>query len=581
MQSLSKEEAIHAEVQSALRSQEKRHGRWKQNREFTYNEGTATPAYDGAFTTFWPLTSQKVDALGATVVDTITSVPTFCWAKTFSQDSEDQIKLERTLQFFADLAYLRTALKSVSKPAAWANSGFITPIWSEKHVRFNFKVLEPDSTFVYPPHATRFEDAKFFGDIFYMRRSEVKLKYKKEVEASSTREEKDRHQMNSTAVSREDEDIKLVRGYRKEGEDWRYIVFAHDDKVIIKDEPAQDVEINGHAYAEFIYKPKNEVDGFYTADSCVGDIAELQITANEIWADWMNGQRFNIYSSFVTSGSGGLAKKIGFMGPGEIWEMETENLVPWNPRADLSTMAPALAAVSQQTDRVLRISSMAMGQDAVGVDTATEASFVAQGQRRSIDEYLQNFARGVEHIYKYMQYTLFVKWDEWFPKYGKMLGLEEADKEIFQRETIWQVAVGSTGGTPQSQMQQIMAFTQLAADPEYGYDKRQIAKLLVEVSERSGFVGAERVLAAEDPNKLIMDMAQAFGVDPITLSKYVAAAIQDENEADAGRMADLESGQMLNSLDGVPGGMAQGEAGLTSSLSPGQDRIAQNANQDA
>lgn len=581
---MTREQKIEAEIQAGLSAQKKRYERWKQNREFCYGEADGVPAYEGAVSSTFPIVPQIVDALGAVVVDSITSVPDYMIA-TCHDDPDASSKIQRVIQFFFNHGSLKRCLKSVNKPTAWANSGWIKVIWDEKRKKFKFRVIEPDSTVVYPAHAECLTEAKLFGDRKYMRRYQIdelveQGVYKKSNSESSEVELSNERAIQSVAVSKEDEDVEVWEIYRYE-KGWKRIVFARDTKRILKEDDVSDIDDFGHAYAEFFYKPKTTQDGFYSADSVVNDLAQLQLDASEIWGDYKTGLKANVFNFFFTLGGMESARKVGQAEPGGIYQLDTDSLVPHNPSADLSSLVPALGMVLEQARRVARISEMASGQDSAGVDTATEASFIAQGQSRSIDEYQQNFSEGLMALTTYVKTVCYTEFDNWQPIYGKELDITPEDKELFSKRVTWKVAVMSVAGTPNANMQTALALAQLAQDPENGIDKRQLTSRILQIAEQGGFTNAESLQQVPDINQKLMELAEAMGVEPELLYEAVIAAGTQQQQADASRVGEMEAGQMLQQLP-IDANQVAGEAeGLTSALSPGEDRSPAGANQIA
>lgn len=559
--------AIANEIRAGLDGRSKRTARWKQNRDMVYGETQNTEAYEGAYTGNFNLVPQKIDALGASVVDVICSVKPYCVARCYS-DSRPEDKIEKVVQFFADLSHLKTALKGSAKPAAWANMAWIKIIWLEDELKFDFRALEPDQTVVYPAHVERLEDAKLFGDRQYMRRSMIEAemssgRYKKvdltpsDVESSGQNVKAE--EVRSAAVSSADEEIEVWQIYRTEdGKSWKKMTVTAQGH-ILKSDDVGDIRRDGHCYAELFFKPRSSKDGYYGASSVVGDLSQLQIDINSTFANLIDGTRMNTFGAFFSTGGQGTARQVGNVVPGGIYEIETDSLQPFNPNADLKYLPGLIEMLLGHADAVARISAAAAGTQAVGVDTATEAAMMGAGQQQSIDEYIENFGTGVRAAFKYMQSVLVKTVERWFPLYGEKLGFDEEDKKAFSELTTWEINVSSSGATPQAQMQMLMMLNNLSADPATGFDKYEIAKRVAETAERMGVTNAQGLQQSRDPVELIEKLAESFAlagtpIAPEMLLQAVAGAVLGTQESLTAGVAGMEGEPMLQDQPGLPAG---------------------------
>lgn len=569
------------EIDAALAARSKRHPRWIQNRDMTYGETQNAPAYEGAYTGNFNLIPQKVDALGASVVDVITSVKPFCVAKCYD-DSSKEGKLERVLQFFVDLSGFKHALKSVSKPAAWANMGWVKVIWLEKENRFDFRVIEPDMTLVYPAHVERLEDAKLFGDLRYMRKSQVEQLisegyYKKAklipVDPEEELKGESIRPLTTTAQSEGDREVCIFDGYRYDGK-WKKITAVRETGDILKEDEIQNPHKNGFCYGEAYYKPRAAKDGYYPATSVVQDAAQLQIDINSTVANLIDGTKMNVFGAFFTKGGQAAAKMVSKIEPGGIYEMDTDSMVPYQPKADLDYLLPLVEALLRQGDSVFRISQMATGVQVAGVDTATEAGGLLQGQQRSIDEYIENFSTCVKGCYKYMTYILDLTWDMWFPIYGKALKLKPEDRDMFQGHHTWEVNVASSGATPSAQLNLLTMLMNLSADPATGINKYEVASKVVEAAERMGVTNAQGLQTSRDPMELVLELsaaleAQGTPIDPEILLKKLAEGVFEQQSSVQSGLAEMDAGAAISGLPEEGFGVDGAEAGFTSDVPPG------------
>lgn len=567
MELLSKAELVSQRLESGLSAHRSRVDRWKQCREFCYGEGNPTPAFEGAPAIRFPIVPQMVDALGSVVVDSMTSVDPYCFC-ILHDDEEGQGEISRAVQYFFERGRLKKHLKNVSKAAAWANCGWIKALWDEG--KFVFRVLEPDSTVVYPARAECLEDARLFGSRKFMRRKQIDdnedYKVTSELTPSNPVNE---NGVNSVPVNREDDEIELWELYYFDGK-WERITVARESKQIIWTGEVSEGELK-HCFAEFSYKPKPSPDGYYSHNSVVSDLGDFQIAADNTFNAFFAATFMNALGVFFTQGGVEGAKQVGSITPGGVYELNTESLVPHNPQANTKDLLPLLMLILEQARKTGRISEFATGQSPVGVDTATEANFVNAGTARSIDEYQQNFAEGLVQLARYVQYVLYANWDEWKPT-RELLGISEESKDVFGKDALWRVSVTSVSGTPSQKLQTTMAVSQMAQNPESRFDLGKIEERIATLLEQSGFTDAEGLLKTQDPTKLVMELAEGFGIEPEILLPAVMSAINAQQQAISTRMDGLETAQMLSDVPGeglVPSagdaaqslGMQAGEGG--------------------
>lgn len=549
---------ILAEIKAGVDAHEARKGRWKQNREMTTGETVNTPAYEGAYTGNFPLVPQKVDQLGAIVVDALLSVKPHCVAR-MHKYRELRPKLEKTIQFFADRSNIKNALKSVSSPAAWANLAWINTVWTDDLV-FDYRVQEPDMTVVYPAQVERVADAKLFGVKKYIRAFQAKELYGKELTPITKDDDEHPAPTESKAVLAEDREVTIWDIYRQEKDGWFKYVLSGEGHILKRDEVKDFKQAN--CISEFFYKPRRAKDGYYSANSVVSDLAQLQLDANNLMGLVLDGTAMNVLGAFFTTGGQDSERLATQVTPGAIIQLETENLVPYQPKADLKYLIPALQMLMEQADRVARISEMAAGNKAPGVDTAKEASILAMGAQRSIDEYINNFSYGLIQLWKYQSLVLAKTWDDWFPVFGEDLGLTEKDRVMFDAKVVWEPSVASAGMTPESQMQMLLGLYQQAlTNPNSTYDTAKIEQRMVENLSRAGVADAESLLKTGDPAQKIMELAQVIQaqgiqIDPGLLIKGVQSAVLATQEAIRSGVDAVESGTMLgNAARGLEGAL--------------------------
>ena len=96
----------------------------------------------------------------------------------------------------------------------------------------------------------------------------------------------------STAVVQADESIELYRLLYKKDKKWAQVILAPETGFILKEE---DWTYNKLNYFAFGYKPQDTEDGFYPSHSVANDIQDIQLSANHVFTDAVNGQRMGMF----------------------------------------------------------------------------------------------------------------------------------------------------------------------------------------------------------------------------------------------------------------------------------------------
>ena len=558
------------EVESGVESREVRGDRWRLLRRMYYNEeSNEYQPYEGAYTGCYNLVQPALDKLNASVVDVLLSKSPYMVPQVFTnEDAED--KLERVLQFFMEKDDLRTALKQVGPVAAWSNVGQVIPEWDAKKLGFTFKVLEPFSTSVYPAWVHTLDEAKSYGHCFYRRYGQirklqddghylagslVKSSERKDATSSTQSNAAADSPLRSSAVRHDDELVELWDlFYEEEPGEWYRCILAKESQTILKREPWPYRDSDGEAsqrVAEFGFKPRSVMDGYYPKMSVACDLQQLQYDVNEISATYMNGMRFNAYGAFFANGGLDTGKALIKAEPGGVYQCDTEGMQIFNPKVDVSGLLSALEYYSRKADEVTRVSQMAVGVADSRVSTATEAGLVAGGQQRSIDEYIQTFGAGVRQVYEYVQAVLFAHWNEWFPVYGAHLELEPQDRELFNSHALWRLSVSTVGSTPQAQMAMAIQMYQMSMQPGSSYETYELETRIAQFAERQGFTNAEGVQRPEDLAALVAYVAEKTGLEPESVARGIQAAALSEQQSLGNAVGELEGQPML---DGDPTG---------------------------
>ena len=559
---------IKQEIDSAAQAVSNKLPRWKTLRKFYRNEpDPIAPAIEDGVSVHFPIIQPVLDTLTASVVNTITSESPHCVPLCFESDEAEELQ-SKVVQFFSEKDKLKYALKRVGAVAGYTNLGIIEARWDEGEAAFEYVVMEPDSFVCYPTWVENLSDAKFVGHKYYRRRSEIedliKENFYTRVPFQATEIQDDTANLSasrnvpSTPVSAGDESIELYRLLYKKDKKWWQLIVAAETGGILREEEWTYGKLN---YFAFGYKPQDTKDGIYPTHSVANDIQDLQLMANTLMSDAVNGQRMGMFG--VGTAKAGLDTNQAYLGykPGSITTgLAVDGM--YFPSVNLSYALPILDRIMNQANEAARVSDMSRGQQSSGNKTATQAEYEAAGSRRAIDEFIESFGEGVIGIFEFMQIVLAKNFDKWAKKFGRAVELDDEPdaKKFMGYPVLWSLAVASIGATPGTLAQLVGQLTALAQDPEYKFDKYKIGTAILGYYERMGLLNADDFQFDEDPLKLLEVLADELaqvGVDPNTVIAATLAAVE---MASGGGMGDM-AGMPMQS--GVPGG-----AGAVGGLPP-------------
>jgi len=558
---------ISQEIDSVNQAISNKSERWKALGNFYRNEPSpVTPAVKDGISAHFSIIQPVLDTLTASVVNTITSESPHCVPMCFESDEAEKLQ-GKAIQFFSEKDKLKYALKRVGPSAGYTNRGIIEVRWDEDEAAFEYSVMEPNSFVCYPTWVENVSDAKFVGHKYYRRRSEIedliKEGFYKDLPIQATEIEDVNQQLQasrnvpSTPVSAMDESIELYRLLYKKDKKWWQLIIAPQTGSILREEEWTYNKLN---YFTFGYKPQNSKDGFYPSQSVANDIQDLQLIANNLISDALNGQRMGMFG--MGTAKKGLDNNQAFIQyqPGSIAVgMDIDGM--YFPSVNISYTLPILERILRQANEAARISDMARGQSSAGNKTATQAEHEAQGSKRAIDEYIESFGEGVVGIFEYMQVVLAKNYAKWSKKYGKALGLDDDEdaRKYMGYPVLWSLAVASIGATPGAMFQLVNQLTVLAQDPGYKFDKYKIGEALLSYSERMGLLNADKFQYPEDPLELLQVLAEELaqiGVDPNTVIAATIAAIEMASQPGMGGMEGqpMQSGSMggATAVNGLP-----------------------------
>lgn len=553
------------EIRSGLESADSRSDFWRRLRGNYYNRTSSSgwEAYEGCVSTHWNLTQVMLDAMSSRVVGNITASDPYCVA-IGGKNSPDA---EKIVQFFIDKDNLKESLKEVASVAGWSNRGQIHLEW-DKNKRggpgFKFSVLEPMEVVVYPASAPNLDDAKLYGRKIIRRKSQIKAliesgHYKNKSAKLSTKSDeltKDEIEysnpsLRSNAVTTDDDPITLWDCLRENGDKWERIVVAYDSREILL---IEDWIYPTQRCGEFSYKACPRQDGYFPSTSVAYDLEQVQYDLNECNNRLLESLRQNAHSTTYTNGDTESAQTVLKKQPGGVYGVDTEGMVVDNQKVDISHIPMAINLYISHAERICRVTGMSMGTASPQVQTATEAQLVGGGQQASIDEYIETFGMGVVEIVKFMQAALYEHRQDWLPIYSQHLEIEDA--ESLTEPYIWRLTSKSLGSSPQGRMQSAYGLWQVAADPESGYDKYELASEFLKLSERQGFTSTSDIQRPRDERGVALWAAQTLGLDPKRVLFGLALAAEDER-INSG-MGTVGEQPMYENPNGAPNGQFAG-----------------------
>jgi hypothetical protein len=305
-------------------------------------------------------------------------------------------------------------------------------------------------------------------------------------------------------------------------------------------------------YFAFGYKPSYVGVGFYPTNSVANDIQELQLTANHLLSDAINGQRMGMFGVGMAPQGVDTNQAYVEYQPGSIIQ-GIQGASFYAPSVNISYTLPLLQEIKNQANETARVSDALRGTQSRVNKTATQSEFEAMGSRKAIDEYIETFGEAVIEMFEFMQIVLHKNFSKWAKKFGKALELDDSPdaKAYLGYPVLWSLKVASIGATAGAQFgiaQQLLAMSQ---DPAFKFDKYKLGKAILSYAKRMGMTIADELQYEDDPVALLEVLADELaqiGVDPNSVIAATLAAIE---MASPGGVGGMEAAPMS---PGVPGG---------------------------
>lgn len=556
-------------VQNGLNDRKPREVTWQQGKAF-YNSESRVSATDteGSVEGFLNVVQYIVDGLGTHVLGTITSQKPYCQATLPTSDVEgmkDLGKIQRSVWFFAQRGKLGKALAQAVQPGAWSNSAHIRVEWLPDKLRPKFSAYEPDDAVVYPCVTQSLDDATFYGTRIFRRKSQIaklqKSKFYLDGSVSAYQDPGQKKEqvyqsaqadLKHTAVKTDDALCELWYGCYEddEGEPW-WVTVSVQDSFVLRFE-----KVPEHYLRHDLYKFgfKNEIgSGYWDKGSVVQDVKGGQLGVNELYNMLMEGMRMNSYGVLVTEGWPGASTVESYRGGQVLSGPGMSQTQMLTSKADLSYVPQTMWQLVDHQGNVARISPAGVGGQFKAGTTATAAGLAGQGQQAGINEYISVFGEpleGTDGIFAWIQLALYQHWEEWFPVFGALLGLEEDDYKLFDLPIEWELSASTPSATPMAQTQAVQTLIPLAGQmPGLAIDQYALGTALVENLQKMGVLGAGNFQHPEDPLQMLQQLSMKTGIPPeLLLNAIKNAKLQYESiiTAQGGTQGAVAGGGMVN-----------------------------------
>ena len=478
--------------------------RWKRNRELyecvEYADGL-TP-FEGAVCRHAPLTTPIIDTLVGNVCTPITTNSPYFMGKLHGEAGASTTDIEKTVQFFLELANFDSKVRISARQAALYNKSIIridyvelandnftealdvqVSLGARSYAGLKIDIIEPEDFFICPETPEGIPGSKICGHIFYRRIEEIKQLAKDEVyykdlkvTGDFPREEPGGSIRGENSLNLPgDETVKLATCFYKtklegdEREMWYNITVAPEQRCLLMVQKAIMPRPN-YFSAEFQKDPLR----FWSNSSVAQNLQGLQLLYNDLNNLVYNGAAISAYPTFTGSSMGMGPEKVVTVQPfGFLDTDSTTPISPILPQFNSSTLQFAIANVRADAERVARISSAVMGVAQQGRRTATEAAHIQAGSVGGLNEYLQTFCMGWADAIAFAQIVLAANYQGkdslgfptggWSAVYGKSLTIE--DPNLLLAPVRWEVNGRSPTNTPQGRITQGQMFAEMSMNP--------------------------------------------------------------------------------------------------------------------
>lgn len=268
--------------------------------------------------------------------------------------------------------------------------------------------------------------------------------------------------------------------------------------------------------------------GFFRAGSLCNDAKGVQLALNSLWTSFQDAAELMAGPPIVSpSGMWSQRGKALRYRSREVISIDADNApTTVQVSGDVSALPTGIELIDRFGDRALMVSKTATGEALPPSGTATEAVLLQQNQNVSLGDVHGDFAVGLVPMVMLIDEMITRNADVMRDIYGESYPVAEGEEQVPEY-----VEWGVHGMTPSRNPGVVVAVAQvlanMAADPEFGLDKYQIAKLIL---VNSSIENKEAVQMAEEQFRAAVAAAQKEADDLATASADEASAAPAEGE---------------------------------------------------
>lgn len=300
-------------------------------------------------------------------------------------------------------------------------------------------------------------------------------------------------------------------------------------------------------YIKTYFEVDSFESGFWGQSALIQDVKGVQLAMNELWHSFEEAAR-NIASPPVLSKTGlfgsfgkTLRYKSGHVNPVDAEDVPTAV----NIGGDVGPVATGIEFLDGVADRASRVSKSATGEALPPSGTATEAVLLQQNQNVTLSsahlEYGQTLVRLAELLEEYA----LKHYDDLRAVYGNELpAIGEAGDKMCE----WELYGTQPAKNPGAVFAAAQLLAGIAEDPEFGLNKWEIGRLLVEAApiENKDVVQVPREVVKEALIKAQMEQ------DQMEEMGQQAAAIDAQTSLEASQAPAPAAPQGAEALPGPP-----------------------------
>ena len=430
--------------EAAKRSRDELVPRWDQIDKM-YKEGlpsTIKKPYPDAPEYPYPIAKPKMDQHRAYVAGSLTKNNPYVIVRAGGPSASQVDSVQSVLHMFMHMANYKKVLKECVNVAqrrgiAIVRTSFVQGLSKQGSIptlsKIKYDVIDPRNVFTYPSYATEWSDMTFIGHIYSKQRSTVeklikngeyyKVEFDSEDEDSRPGEKQSR---NDNAVSPKNERIPLcdiyIHGIHDDPSQIFRIVFNPTRRAILKVEPIPQSEA---PYTRlFLHTEENT---FFNDTSMGYDLVPVQQWGQDLRNMIMWGSMYNFAPPVVNDG-GSLTDQVVRLEPGTMQNISGLGQ-PWAlpTKTELNSFALLLPISERDADSSSHVSQMGTGATMRSDTTATEASYIQQGQTVGVNDDADDFSIGIAELARVTCELLYYNFGHWYPEYADCIPVVSAE----------------------------------------------------------------------------------------------------------------------------------------------------------